>query len=109
MVSLIDHAHDARTPVNAAWLLAAAVAVGLLALIPTTRALADAERLVNVFRPLNVAIAVGAGAALVAGWLRPAPWLLSLLLVAIISALCFFAVSHFLRAGAWDEEPTRLR
>ena len=45
MVSLIAHAHDARTPASTAWLLAGAVAVGLLALIVTTRALADAERL----------------------------------------------------------------
>jgi hypothetical protein len=82
---------------------------GLLALILTTRALADAERLGEVFGPMNVATAVGAGAALVAGWLRPAPWLLALLLAAILSALWFFAVGRFLRAGAWDEEPNHPR
>jgi hypothetical protein len=38
-----------------------------------------------------------------AGWLRPAPWLLALLLVAVLSVLWFFAVSRFLRAGAWGE------
>ena len=31
MVSLIGHAHDARTPASTAWLLAGAVALGLLA------------------------------------------------------------------------------
>ena len=109
MVSLIAHAHDARTPANTAWLLAGAVAVGLLALAVTTQTLADAERLAGVYRPVKVAIAVGAGAAVVAGWARPAPWLLALLLVAILSVLWFLAVSRFLRAGAWGEEPSHPR
>ena len=106
MVSLISHAHDARTPASTAWLLAGAVALGLLALIITIRALADADRLAVVYRPVSLATAVAAGAALVAGWLRPAPWLFALLLVAILSILWFFAVSRFLRAGAWGDEPS---
>jgi hypothetical protein len=109
MVSLIGHAHDARTPANTAWLLAGAMASGLLALIVTTRALTDAERLTVVYRPVNVAMGVGAGAAVVAGWVRPAPWLFALLLVAILSLLWFFAVSRFLRAGAWGDEPSHPR
>ena len=52
MVSLIDHADDASTPASTAWLLAGAVALGLLALILTERALVDAERLEVVYRPL---------------------------------------------------------
>ena len=91
-------------PPSTAWLLSGAVALGLLALIPTARALVDAERLAVVYRPLSVALAGGAGAALVVGWVRPAPWLLALLLVAILSVLWFFAVSRFLRADAWGEE-----
>ena len=71
MVSLIGHAHDARTPASTAWLLSGAVAVGLLALILTERALVDAERLAVVYRPLGVALAVGAAAALVVGWVAP--------------------------------------
>lgn len=105
MVSLIGHAHDARTPVPTAWLLAGSVALGLVALIVTTRMLSDAERLAVVYRPVNAAMAVGAGAALVAGWLRPAPWLLALSIVVILSVLWFVAVSRFLHAGAWGEEP----
>ena len=104
MVSLIGHAGDARTPASTAWLLTGAVALGLLALIPTTRALVDAERLAVVYRPVGLALAGGAGAALVVGWVRPAPWLLALLLVAILSVLWFFAVNRFLRADAWGEE-----
>jgi low temperature requirement protein LtrA len=107
MVSLIGHAHDPRTPAGTSWLLAGAVATGLLALVLTEQALVDAERLSVVFHPLRLALAGGAVAALVAGWLRPAPWLLALLLVAILSALWGFAVSRFLRADAWGDAPGR--
>jgi low temperature requirement protein LtrA len=101
MVSLIGHAHDASTPAGTSWLLAGAVATGLLALILTEQALVDAERLFLVFHPLRVALAGGAAAALIVGWVRPAPWLLALLLVAVLSAVWSFAVSRFLRADAW--------
>jgi low temperature requirement protein LtrA len=40
LVSLIGHAHDARAPAETAWLLAGAVALGLLALIVTAQSLA---------------------------------------------------------------------
>jgi low temperature requirement protein LtrA len=103
MVSLIGHAHDARTPAGTGWLLAGAVAMALLALVPTERALIDAVRLSPVFGPLGPALAGGAVAALVVGWARPAPWLLVLLLVAVLSTLWFFAVSRFLRADAWGQ------
>jgi low temperature requirement protein LtrA len=71
MVSLIGHAHDARTPAGTGWLLGGAVATGLLALVLTERALVDAERLFSVFRPLGLAMTAGAAAALiVAGYDR---------------------------------------
>ena len=103
MVSLIGHAHDARTPAGTSWLLAGAVATGLVALVLTEQALVDAERLSVVFHPLRLALLGGAVAALLVGWLRPAPWLLALLLVAILSAIWGFAVSRFLGANAWGE------
>jgi low temperature requirement protein LtrA len=103
MVSLIAHAHDPSTPAETAGLLAGAVAIGLLALIVTARALADAERLPAVYQPLTVAMAAGAVAAAVVGWLHPAPWLFALLLVAILSVLWFLAVGWFLRADAWGQ------
>jgi low temperature requirement protein LtrA len=86
MVSLIGHAHDPRTPAGTSWLLAGAAATGLLGLVLTEQALADAERLSVVFHPLRLALCGGAATALIVGWLRPAPWLLALLLVAILSA-----------------------
>ena len=90
-------------------MLSGALAIGLLALIVITRALVDAERLAVVYRPMSLAMAVGAGAAMVAGWWRPVPWLFALLLVAILSVLWFFAVSRFLRVGAWGDEPSHPR
>jgi low temperature requirement protein LtrA len=103
MVSLIGHAHDPRAPAGTSWLLAGAVATGLAALVLTERALVDAERLVLVFGPLGLALAAGAVAALLVGWARPAPWLLALLLVMILSVVWGFAVSRFLRADAWGQ------
>lgn len=108
MVGLIEHAHDAVTPASTAWLLAGAVALGLAALVVAGRSLVDAERLAIVYRPLRYALAAGALAALLAGWLAPAPWLLATVLVAILSAIWLFAVSQLIRAGAWgDTSPER--
>ena len=103
MVGLIGQAHDPSTTASTAWLLSGAVALGLLALIVTEHALVDADRLALVYRPLTYELGGGAAAALFVGWLRPAPWLFALLLVAILSVLWFFAVSRFLRADAWGE------
>jgi len=100
MVSLIEHAHDPRTPPGTAWLLAGAVGLGLLALAVTQRTLVDAQQFDAVYRPIGPAMAAGAAAALVLGWARPAPWLFALLLVAVLSVLWFFAVSRLKLAHA---------
>lgn len=42
-----------------------------------------------------------AAAAMMLGWLRPAPWILALLLGLILLVLWFFAVLKFIRGGAW--------
>jgi low temperature requirement protein LtrA len=101
MVSLVSHAADARTPASTGWLVAGSVALGLLALARAEQALVDADRYAVVYRPLRIAMAGAAAAALAIGWARPAPWLLALLLVVILMALWGFAVSRFLQAGAW--------
>jgi high-affinity K+ transport system ATPase subunit B len=97
MVGLIEHAHDAQTPSAVAWLLAGSVALALLSLIVTVHALADYERLRSVYGPVSVALAVGAAVAIVVGWLRPPPWLLAALLVAVLSAIWLIAVDRWLR------------
>ncbi len=109
MVSLIGHATDGRTPASTAWLLAGSVALGLLALIFAEQALVDADRLAVVYRPLRMAMAGAAVTALAVGWVRPAPWLLALLLVAILSVLWVFAVGRFLQADAWGSEESASR
>jgi low temperature requirement protein LtrA len=102
MVNLIGDAGADRTPAGTAWLLAGAVALGLVSLIFTEQTLVDAARLDVVYRPLRVALAIGAAAALVAGWARPAPWLFGLVLVAILSVIWIYAAGRFLRADAWS-------
>jgi low temperature requirement protein LtrA len=102
MVSLIGHANDDRTPAGTAWLLAGAVALGLLSLIATEQTLVDAQRFDAVYRPLRIALAVGAAAALAVGWARPTPWLFGLALVAILLVLWIHAARHFLRTDVWS-------
>jgi low temperature requirement protein LtrA len=104
MVSLIAHANDATTPMATAYLLSGCVAIGLVAPILTVRSLEDGDRLAVVYRPLRWALLAGAAAALVVGWLRPTPWLLALLLGAILSVLWLYVLGNFLRADAWIEE-----
>jgi len=104
MVSLVEHAHDPRTPVASAWLLSGAVAVGLIATIVTSRALADASRLAAVYRALQIAMALGAVVSIVIGLTRPAPWLLVLLLVLVLVLVWAIAIRGFLLAGAWGAE-----
>jgi low temperature requirement protein LtrA len=105
IVSLVEHAHDAATPVGTAWLMGGSVAIGLVALIVTARSLEDAKRIDVVYRPLALVLALGAAAAVLVGVLDPAPWLLAVLLVAILSALWFFAIVRLIRAGAWRARP----
>jgi low temperature requirement protein LtrA len=102
MVSLLEHAQDAATPAPTAWLLAGGVAVGLVSLIPTSRALAEARQITGAYRPMWIAMAAGAVTSLVIGWARPAPWLLSLLLVLVLAAVWAVAVRGFVVAGAWS-------
>ena len=63
----------------------------------TIRSLADYERVLSAYRPLSYSLAMAAVAALLVGWARPAPWLIALLLVAILSAVWWFAVDRWLR------------
>jgi low temperature requirement protein LtrA len=101
MVSLIEHAHDKSAPEPTSWLLSGAMVVGLLFLIPTWRALAEASTLASVHRPLLIATVAGAVMSLMLGWTRPAPWLLALLLVVVLGLVWAVAVRAFALAGAW--------
>ena len=95
-------AHDA-TPETTAWLLSGSVALGLASLIVIERSLADADRYVAVYRPLTTALAAGVVAAVAIGWVRPAPWLLLVGLIVILSVIWSFAVYRFLGIQGWGE------
>ncbi len=104
MVSLIEHAHDDSAPASTSWLLSGAVAVGLVFLIPTWRALADASRLASVYRPFWIATVAGAAASVIIGLTRPAPWLLALLLLVVLGLVWAVAVRGFAVAGTWGPD-----
>lgn len=104
MISLIEHSGEAATPAATAWLLAGGVGLLLVAVIGIIGALADAERLAPVYRPLRLALVAGAGASLVLGFARPAPWLLALSLGAILAVLWVFVAARFLAVDAWGTE-----
>jgi low temperature requirement protein LtrA len=101
VVSLIEHAHDPQTPVPIAWLISGAVALGLVATVVAFGSLADAELLPGVHRRLAVALLGGAAAAVLVGFMRPAPWLLVAALGAIQTVLWLLIVRWFIRAHAW--------
>jgi low temperature requirement protein LtrA len=103
-VSLVEHAHDATTPTGTAWALSGSVAVGLLALVVIKDTLEDARRLPSVYGPVGVASVVGAAAALVVGWARPAPWLLGSLLIGILAALWLFAMARLISTDGLDRD-----
>jgi len=100
MVSLIAHAHDPSTPAPTAWLLSGAVSLGLIALVLISRSLSDAARLAAVYRPLEIAMAVGAVICALIGVAQPAPWLFALLLVGVLTLVWAVAIRGFLLAGA---------
>ena len=101
MVGLIEHAHDPHTPAATAWLLAGSVALLLVALGGMTRVLADYRHHAVIYRPLTFAMVAAAGVALLIGWWQPAPWLLALLLAAILAAVWLFAVVRLFTTGTW--------
>jgi low temperature requirement protein LtrA len=103
MVTLVEHAGDGRAPEDSAWLLSGSVALALVGLILVMNSLCDAQRLRSLYRPVTLAMVAAAGAALLAGWWRPAPWLLALMLVLILLAVWFTAVVNWLRLQDPDQ------
>ena len=107
MVSLIEHAADARTPEPSSWLFAGSVSALLIALVVTIVALADYRRLAVLYRPLAMALLLGVAAALAIGWARPAPWLLATLLDLILIAIWCLAFAQTLRTRGPRPKPVR--
>ena len=105
LTSLIEHAADDRAPAATAWVLSGSVALALVALILVMRTLSDFARLSSIYQALVPALALGAGAAMLVGWARPAPWALVLLLVGVLSLPWWVAVDRWLRL----EDPETIR
>jgi len=101
MVGLIEHAHEPGTPAATSWLLAGSVALTLLALGLMTRTLDDFGRHRAIYAPLALVMVAAAGIALLIGRWAPAPWILALLLTAILAAIWLFAVVRLFKTGTW--------
>jgi low temperature requirement protein LtrA len=105
MVSLIEHAGDPRTPAASAWLMAISVAGLLIALAATIVTLAYYRTAAAFYRPLTVALMLGAAAALAIGWARPAAWLLATLLDVVLIAVWSFAFAWWVRTQGVAPKP----
>jgi len=100
MVSLVDHAHDGRTPAATAWLLCAGAAVVLCATMLIAASLQAWRRDRGLYRLLARTCVAVAAACLVVGALRPAPLFLGLALIVLLGIPWWLAVTHRLAGGA---------
>ncbi len=73
MVSLVDHAHDPRTPAATAWILCGGAAVVLCATMLVAASLQAWDRDRGLYRPLAGTCAAVAAACLGVGAVRPPP------------------------------------
>src|SRR5262244_434547 len=94
MISLVDHAHDVRTPAATAWVLCAGAAVVLCATMLISASLRAWHTDRGLYRPLAFTCAAVAVACLGVGAARPAPLFLALGLVLLLSIPWVFAVAH---------------
>jgi low temperature requirement protein LtrA len=94
MVSLVDHAHDGRTPAAAGWVLCVGVGVVLGATMLVAATLQAWQRDRGLYRPLARVCAAVAVACLGIGAARPAPPFLGLALVVLLCIPWMFAVVH---------------
>jgi low temperature requirement protein LtrA len=94
MVSLVEHAHDGRTPAATAWVLGGGAAVVLGAAMLVSASLQAWDRKRGIYRPLARTCAVVAVACVGIGAARPAPLLLGLTLVVLLSIPWGLAVAR---------------
>ena len=100
MVTLVDHAHDGRTPAATAWVLCAGAAVVLGATMLVSASLQAWPRDRGLYRPLARTCAAAAVACLALGALRPAPLVLGLALIVLLSIPWGLAVTRRLASPA---------
>jgi low temperature requirement protein LtrA len=99
MVSLVDHAHEGRTPAGPAWVLCAGTAAVLGTTMLLAATLPDWGRDRGLYRPLAGISAAAALACLGLGAVRPAPLVLVLALVVLLSIPWMFAVARRVPSG----------
>ena len=100
MVSLVDHAHDGRTPAATAWVLSAGAAVVLGTTMVVAASLQAWQDKRGLYRPLARTSGVAAVACLGAGAARPTPLVLGLALVLLLSIPWGYAVARHLANAA---------
>jgi len=100
MVSLVDHAHDGRTPAATAWVLGAGAAVVLAATMLLAATLPAWDRDRGLYRPLARICTASAVACLGLAAARPGPLLLALGLVLLLSIPWVYAVARRLAGAA---------
>jgi low temperature requirement protein LtrA len=100
MVSLVDHARESRAPAATAWVICvgAAVVLGATTLLAATLQAWDRDR--SLYRPLARICAAVAVACLGVGAARPAPLVLGLALVLLLSIPWGYAVARHLANAA---------
>ncbi|MFJ8632499.1 low temperature requirement protein A [Streptomyces sp. NPDC093568] len=106
MVGLVEHATDHRAPAAVSWLMAGSVAVMLLTTVGLLPTLADYDRYLSAYKSVQAVLATAAVLALLAGWSRPAPWLLALTLWLLLSVTWVFAFVRWLSQGSLINERT---
>ena len=94
MVSLVDHAHDSRTPAATAWTLCGGAAVVLCAAMVLAASLKAWSSERELYRPLARECLAVAAACLVLAATHPAPLILGLILVLLLSIPWGLAVAR---------------
>ena len=97
MISLVEHAHAARTPAATAWMLCGSAAVVLLSTMLVATGLEAWHSKPGLYRPLSRTSGAAAVACLGLGAARPAPIVLGLVPVVLFSVTWGVAVSYRLR------------
>ena len=100
MLSLVDHAHDARTPAATAWVLCAGAAIVLGATMLISASLPAWQRDRGLYQPLARTCAAVAVACLALGAARPAPLFLGLALVLLLGIPWVLVVARRLADAA---------
>jgi hypothetical protein len=105
VVSLVDHAHDGRTPAATAWILCAGAAVVLGATMLVAASLPAWDRDLGLYQPLARTCAAAAAACLGLAAARPTPLILGLALVVLLGIPWALAVARRLASPADSPKP----